>query len=326
MRYRELGTTGIEASAVGLGCWAIGGFLWGGTDEAAAVDAIRASLDSGVTLVDTAPIYGFGLSEELVGKGIAGRRDQVVLATKCGLVWHTKRGEHSWDVEGRSIHRYLGPDSIRFEIEESLRRLGTDRVDLYQTHWQEPTTPIEDTMAALLDLQQQGKIRAIGVSNAQLEQLQRYVACGTVASAQERYSMLDRGLEATLLPYCREHGISILAYSPLANGLLTGKISPDRQFKGDDLRRDNPRFGKGNLRKVAALLKELQPIAERHQVTVGQIVIAWTLVQPGVTFALVGARNPVQARENAAAGDIELSAEELRTVDDVLVRRGPGIR
>jgi len=318
MRYRTIGQSGIEASVVGFGAWAIGGWLWGGTDEADAVAAIKTAIDAGITLIDTAPAYGFGLSEQIVGKAVAGRRDKVVLATKCGLVWDTTEGTPFGSGQGKEIHRFLGPDSIRYEVNQSLKRLGTDCIDLYQTHWQDPATPIEETMAALLDLKQQGKIRALGVSNATVEQMDEYRKVGPLDSDQERYSMLDRSIENDRLPYCREHGIAMLAYSPLGQGLLTGKIGLDRQFTGDDLRLNNPRFDAETRRKVAAMLDEYKPIAEAHNLTFAQLAIAWTVAQPGLTFALVGARNPTQARENAGAGDAVLNEQELAEMDSII--------
>jgi aryl-alcohol dehydrogenase-like predicted oxidoreductase len=315
MRYRPLGQSSIQASAVGFGAWAIGGWMWGGADEREAVRAIQAALDEGITLIDTAPAYGLGRSEELVGEAIAGRREKVVLATKCGLVWHTGGGRFFFNQGGKPVHRYLGGDSIRYELEQSLKRLRTDYVDLYQTHWQDSTTPIEETMTALVDLKRQGKIRAIGVSNASVEDIRQYQRLGPVDADQEKYSLLDRGQEAALVPYCREQGIAVLAYSPLANGLLTGKIGPERVFSGDDLRRNNPRFSVENRVRIQGMLERIQPIAEVHGLTLGQLVIAWTLAQPGITHALVGARNPHQAVENAGAADAILSDEELATID-----------
>jgi aryl-alcohol dehydrogenase-like predicted oxidoreductase len=325
MRYRPLGPSGISASVVGLGAWAIGGFKWGGTDERDSVAAIRAAIDHGVTLIDTAPVYGFGLSEELVGKGIAGRRDEVVLATKCGLVWHVERGQHWFDTPDRRVFRCLAGETIRYEVEQSLRRLGTDRIDLYQPHWQDSTTPIEETMGTLVALREEGKIRAIGVCNASLADLERYRSVGQLDSDQERYSMLDRGLEAERLPYCRERGMAVLAYSPMALGLLTGKIGPEREFAGDDLRLGNPRFSAENRAKVLVMLEELKPIAERHGLTYAQLVIAWTVEQHGLTHALCGARNPRQAQENAAAGEVVLSEEELAAVNEALARHAADI-
>jgi len=299
---------------VGFGAWAIGGWMWGGTDQREAVRAIQAALDEGITLIDTAPAYGLGLSEELVGEAIAGRRDQVVLATKCGLVWHSGGGRFFFHQDGKPVHRYLGGNSIRYELEQSLRRLRTDYVDLYQTHWQDSTTPIEETMTTLVDLRRQGKIRAIGVSNASVEDIRRYQRLGPMDTDQEKYSLLDRDHEAALVPYCREQGIALLAYSPLANGLLTGKIGPERGFSGDDLRRNNPRFSVENRVRIQGMLGQVRPIAEGHGLTLGQLAIAWTLAQPGITHALVGARNPRQAIENAGAADAVLSDEELAAI------------
>ena len=322
MRYRPLGPSGIEASVIGLGAWAIGGWMWGGSDAADAVRAIHAALDAGVTLVDTAAVYGFGASEELVGRAIADRRSRVVLATKCGLVWDREDGEHFFDSEGRRIHRLLAPDSIRTELERSLRRLGVETIDLYQTHWQDPTTPVGETMAALLELQREGKIRAIGASNASAAQLAAYRAVGPLDTDQESYSMLDRAIEREQLPYCREHGVAMLAYSPLARGLLTGKVPPERTFGPGDHRADHPQFGVENRRRVAALLERLRPVAERHGLGFGQLAVAWALAQPGLTHALVGARTPAQALENARAGEVELLPEDLREIAAVLEGQG----
>jgi methylglyoxal reductase len=318
MRQRKLGQSGLEASVIGLGTWAIGGWMWGGTDEHEAIDAIQASIDSGVTLIDTAPAYGLGRSEEILGKAMAGRRDRVVLATKCGLVWGTNKGTPFVMQRGRQVHRYLGPESIKRECEQSLKRLGTDHIDLYQTHWQDSTTPIEETMGALMDLKREGKIRAIGVSNATTEQIAVYRAVGPVDADQEKYSMLDRNLEAVQLPNLLKNNVAFLAYSPLANGLLSGKITSSREFSGDDLRRNNARFTDENRQWVAKVLRELEPIAKKHRATIAQLVIAWTLEQPGVTHALVGGRNRKQALENAAAGDLILSAEELKQIDQAI--------
>src|SRR5579864_4995578 len=185
MIYRSLGQSGITASVVAHGTWALGGWMWGGTDVRQSVRSIQTSLDAGVNFIDTAPAYGLGLSERIVGEAIRGRRDKVIISTKCGLVWHTTKGTYFVTLEGNRIHRYLGPESIRYEVEHSLRRLETDYIDLYQTHWQDPTTPIEETMGTLLDLKKQGKIRAIGVSNCTVEQLRRYRAVGPVDAAQE---------------------------------------------------------------------------------------------------------------------------------------------
>jgi methylglyoxal reductase len=325
MEYRALGASGLRVSAVGLGTWAIGGWLWGGSDRRAAVAAVRAAVDAGVTLIDTAPVYGLGLAEEILGEALAGRRDQVVLATKCGLVWHARKGQHFFDQQGSPVHRYLGPESVRYELEESLRRLDTDRIDLYQTHWPDDSTPAAETMAELERLKRQGKIRAIGVSNVSPAELEACLQAGEVSSIQEKYSMLDRDLEKQLLPLARARGVAALAYSPLALGLLSGRVKPGRHFGGDDLRHNHPRFTEENVRKANALLAELAPVAAAHGATPAQAVIAWTVAQPGITCALCGARNPEQARENAAAGGLRLSAGELAALDEAVRRHAPGI-
>ena len=267
MLTRSLGDTGIAASAVDLGTWAIGGWMWGGTDAAQSVAAIQASMDEGVTLVDTAPAYGQGVAEEIVGRALKDRCAQVVLATKegggncvsmmdllsprrnefhggwsnelrprgcwkgnfdqspkCGLVWHTRKGNHFFDVDGRPVHRYLSKDAIVHEVEQSLRRLNTDYVDHYITHWQDSTTPVAETMEAMWSLKSAGKIRSIGASNTSPDELADYLEAGGLDAIQEKYSMLERDTKTTLLPLCREHGVSTLSYSFLGLGLLTGRI------------------------------------------------------------------------------------------------------
>ncbi len=315
MLTREIGKSGIKASAVGLGTWAIGGWMWGGTDEGAAVDAIKASIDEGITLIDTAPAYGMGRSEEIVGRAISGRRDQIVLATKCGLVWHTQRGNHFFDQQDKPVHRYLGKDSIIYELEQSLKLLGTDYIDLYITHWQDPTTPIAETMEAMEQLKKDGKIRAIGASNTSVDDLNAYVAAGQLDCLQEEYSMVKRDIEGTLLPVCAKTEVSMLSYSSLALGLLSGKIGSDRTFNGDDQRKDNPLFSIENRLKITALMEEIAPICAEHDASSAQTIIAWTLQQPGITFSLCGARNPAQAIENANAGRISLSQEDISAIN-----------
>jgi len=324
MHYRPIGNT--QASVVGFGAWAIGGWMWGGADEQDAVDAIHAAIDGGMNLIDTAPIYGFGRSEEIVGKAIHDRRVQVFLATKCGLRWDTDQGEHHFNATDQridptgeiAVHKYLHPDSIEQELDASLKRLQTDHIDLYQTHWQESTTPIEDTMAKLEHLRNKGKIRAIGVSNAAPEQMDQYRHVGRIAADQEKYSMLDRELEDTNLPYCAEHDIAFLAYSPIAQGLLTGSVTPEREFEEGDQRKHKERFSVENRKRVMALLDEIRPVAVEHGITLGQLAIAWTVHQPGCTHALVGARNRDQVRENAGAGDVDLTPEQVGQINQAI--------
>lgn len=315
MKTVELGRSGIRCEAIGLGTWAMGGWMWGGGDDAAAIDAIRASLDAGVRLIDTAPAYGLGRAEQLVGAALDGRRDDAVLVTKCGLVWHTRQGTHFFDEAGQPVHRFLGRESIFHEVEESLSRLRTDRIDLYITHWQDATTPVAETMDALLTLKRQGKIRAIGVSNVDAPTLAEYLKHGPVDAIQERYSLIDREIEATLLPLCRQHGIAVLGYSSLALGLLAGPIDARREFSGDDQRRDNPRFSAANRMKLQAFFAELEPLRAKLQCSFAQLMIAWTTAGGRVTVALCGARTPQQAIENAGAGALELDAGALALVD-----------
>jgi methylglyoxal reductase len=325
MMQRMLGQSGIDASVVGLGTWAIGGWLWGGSDEQTAIKAIHAALDNGINLIDTAPVYGFGRSEEIVGQALKDRRDQAVLATKCGLIWHMNKGKFYFfsDDEGVTpmfsklkVNKYLHPDSIIEEVENSLKRLQTDRIDLYQTHWQDGTTPIEDSMAVLLKLKEQGKIRAIGVSNVNMNQLREY---GAIDSDQEQYSMLDRKIEQNgIMNHCRENNIAMLAYSPLALGLLTGKADPNRQYGAKDLRKNNKRFVPENVNKVNSVLAKFGPFTEKYNCTLVQLVISWTYHQPGMTHVLCGARNPDQAIENAEAGSINLSDKDNRRINEII--------
>ncbi len=315
MEYRIIGRSGLKASVIGLGTWAIGGWKWGGTDVSDSISAIHCALDRGINFIDTAAVYGFGLSEEIVGKAISGRRDKVVVATKCGIIWHEKKGRHYFDSEDKSCYKYLGSESIRYELEQSLRRLGTDYIDLYQTHWQDPTSPIEETMGELVKLKQEGKIRSIGVSNASVADMKEYEKFGQLDSDQESYNMLDRKRKKDNLSYCAQRGIAFLAYSPLARGLLTGRLTPERVLKDGDHRKDDKRFSVENRRKILALLEKLEPIAKEHNATMSKLAIAWALVQPGVTHVLCGARNPLQMQENAKASNIKLSSEEISKIN-----------
>ncbi len=336
MHTRPLGQSGIEASVVAIGTWVMGGWMWGGADENDSIKAVHAAIDAGITLLDTAPIYGFGHSESVVGKAIRDRRDKVVLATKCAMVINAPGGRSVGrsTAAGPSEHGHLEikiynhPDSIKQEVELSLKRLQTDYIDLYQTHWQEEQTPIEDTMGALMELKAAGKIRAIGVCNATPEIMDRYRSVGALDSDQEQYSMLHRKMEGgsfqgedglpDQLGYCKANDIAVLAYSPLVLGLLTGKVGPEREFPESDLRSKQKRFSKGNRQKVADLLERFKPVADKHGCTMAQLVIAWTVSQPGLTHALVGARTPEQAVDNAGAGSIVLDDEDLELMNGLV--------
>lgn len=316
MLMREIGNTEIKCSAIGLGTWAIGGAMWGGADDNASRSAISASLDEGISLIDSAPGYGLGHAEKLVGEVVKVRRDQVVIATKCGLNWHHGRGEYFFDQYGKRVHRYLGTEGIVHEVEESLKRLGTDYIDIYITHWQDSTTPIDVTMEALLNLKAEGKIRAIGASNLSTDDLTAYIDVGGLDCIQEKYSLIDRQIESSLLPLTETKGISTLSYSPMGMGLLTGKVLPDRVFSGDDIRKDDPRFSIENRKAVQHFSESLDDILNAHNISLSELVIAWTMRQQQIDFVLCGARNQDQAKANARAGRVELSDNEIAIVSE----------
>jgi aryl-alcohol dehydrogenase-like predicted oxidoreductase len=323
MEYRQLGGSKVKVSAVTLGTWAIGGWMWGGTDDEKAVEAIRAAVDAGVTSIDTAPMYGFGHSEKVVGQAIAGRRDKVKLLTKYGMRWDLEEGQFWFktkmpDGSQVPVHRCAKAHSVIEECERSLKRLGTDRIDVFQCHWRDNTTPVAETMKAVDKLLKDGKILAAGVSNFSVEEIEAAAKVVPLASDQPPYSMLRRDIEADVLPYCREHNIGLVVYSPLHLGLLTGKVTMDRQFTGDDQRANSPYYRPANRRKVLDFLEQIRPIAEGHGATLAQLVINWTIHRPGITCALVGARNPQQAVENAGAAGFKLTAEETARIDEAL--------
>ena len=332
MQYRPLGKSGIEASIVGLGAAAIGGSDSQVTpDDRESVRAIHAALDAGVTLIDTAPSYGWGHSEEVVGEAIKDRRGKVVIATKCGVWWEDKRGSSNGIKDGKEVNVSLRPDTIIIEVENSLKRLGVDYIDLMQCH--KPAippeeTPIPETMGCLMDLKEQGKIRAIGVSNVSLDQLDAYREAGDLASDQFRYSMLLRDREADILSYCAEHNIATLTYWSLEQGLLTGKVGPDRVFKEGDFRSNAgewlPWFKMGNRQRLLDMFAGWADLTEKHDCSIAQLTIAWTAAQPGSTHVLCGTRTVEQGVQNAGAGSVELEAEEVQRIrDDVINLGGP---
>jgi len=320
MEYRQLGNTDLRVPSVIFGAWAAGGWYWGPQDDADSIRAIHAALDAGITCIDTAPIYGMGHSEEVVGKAIRGRRDKVLLATKCGLRWDTPgEGCDPWtykaiDGSEHSVVRNLRKQAVIAEVEQSLKRLGTDVIDLYQCHWPDRSTPIAETMEAMVTLQKQGKIRAIGVSNFTPDMMAECQRVAPLASDQPKYSLLARGIEADVLPFCREHQVGVIVYSPLEQGILTGKVTLGRTFPASDYRNGHPWFQAPNRARVLAALEKVKPIAVAHRATLGQVALAWIIAQPGATSAIVGARTPEQSRENAKAAGLRLTVAELQQI------------
>jgi len=311
MQHRQLGTSDLQVPTVIFGAWAIGGWYWGETDDDAAVRAIHRSLDVGITAIDTAPVYGGGHSETVVGRALKDRRDRALILTKCGMRWDSEEGEYAFtsDFAGKGrvrVYKNLRPASIVAECEDSLRRLGTDYIDLYQCHWPDSTTDLDDTMEALIRLRDQGKIRAIGVSNFTPDMIETCLEKGPIASDQPRYSPMDRRIERDLVPFCIEHDVGLIVYSPIEQGLLTGKVTEDRTFDEKDERSTATWFQPQNVRKVNAMLERVKPIAEKLDATLAQTAIAWVTSAPGVTSAIVGARTDEQVDENAKAGDIVL--------------------
>lgn len=323
MEKRQLGQSNVQVTPIILGAWAIGGWMWGGNDEKDSISAIQTSIDNGVTTIDTAAIYGMGYSEQLVGKAIKGRREKVVIATKCGMRWDSKEGVEPWiqkDNNGKDvvIRKDAKPDSIVYECEQSLKRLGVDVIDIYQIHWPDSSTPIEESWKAMAKLKQQGKVRAIGVSNYNLDQLKKAHAVHPVDSIQPPYSLIRRGIEQDIVPFCLKNSISIIVYSPLERGLLTGKVTLDRQFPKSDHRSGYDLFSPENRKRILEAVEEIRPIAEKYNATISQIIINCTYHMPGITSAIVGARNAAQAAENAKAGSIKLTDSERKLISNVL--------
>ncbi|HTC05387.1 MAG TPA: aldo/keto reductase [Xanthobacteraceae bacterium] len=301
--------TSLKVSRVAIGTWAIGGWMWGGTDEAESVATIRAALDHGINVIDTAPVYGFGRSEEIVGKAIAeGRlRDRVLIATKVGLEW--KDG---------SVFRNAGRGRIFREIEDSLRRLRTDYIDIYQVHWPDPLVSIEETAAAMQMLFKQGKIRAIGVSNFSLEQMQRFRSVAPLHVLQSPYNLFEREIEAELLPYCRKNNIATFGYGALCRGLLSGRMRLTTTFSGDDLRRADPKFQQPRFAQSLAAVRRLDQLAqERFGKHVIQLAVRWMLDQ-GITTALWGARHPGQLQPVDEVTGWRLDASTKAEIDRIL--------
>lgn len=294
-------------SRIGLGTWAIGGWMWGGTDEARSIETIRGAVRGGINLIDTAPVYGFGRSEEIVGKALEGIRDQAVIATKVALEWPNEE-----------VRRNASAARIRQEVEDSLRRLRTDRIDLYQVHWPDPQVAHEETAGELERLRQEGKILAIGVSNYSPEQLEAFRQFANLSTVQPPYNLFERAIEADVLPYAQRHGLVVLAYGALCRGLLSGRMNAETKFEGDDLRQGDPKFQAPRFAQYLAAVEALTAFArERHGKSVLALAVRWILDQ-GPTIALWGARKPEQLQGLDEAFGWRLSAEDLAAIDAIL--------
>ncbi len=320
MELRKLGTSDVMVTPMAFGAWAIGGWMWGGAEEQAAIRAIKAAYEAGITTIDTAPVYGFGRSEELVGKALEGiSRDKYQVLTKFGLNWMTEQGEYFFDTKDNDgkpfrMFKWASKEKVMQECEDSLRRLKTDYIDLYQIHWPDATTPISETFEAVQRLIEQGKVKAAGVCNYNTAQVAEALATIPLASNQVPYSMINRGIEKDIIPQAVEKGLGIIPYSPLQRGLLTGKIKPGHQFNEGDTRGGNLFYTDENIKRTHTLLEEIRPIAEKHNATIGQLVINWTMHRPGVACVLVGARDEHQVADNAKAMAFTLSTEEQNAI------------
>ncbi|QQU05303.1 aldo/keto reductase [Myroides odoratus] len=326
MEYRKLGNTDLELSAITYGAFAIGGTMWGGNEQKDSIASVKASIDHGVTTLDTAPFYGFGLSEEMIGQAIKGYdRSKVQLLSKFGLVWdgsNNGKGEFFFDAgEGGKqipVYKYASKANVIKEVEESLKRLQTDYIDLLQIHWPDQTTPIAETMEAMELLLQQGKIRAAGVSNYSVDQVKEARQTLNTASNQVGYSMLNRGIEQDVVPYALDHNLGIIVYSPMERGLLTGKYFNDGKLKDNDHRKGY--FQQFDLAKVEAFLQAITPLAQDKGATLSQLVLRWTTLQPAISVVLAGSRNAEQAIANAQAMNINLTDADLQFIHKELAK------
>ncbi len=318
MQTRTLGNSGLRLTPIGLGTWAMGGgdwkFGWGPQDDKESIAAIHAALDAGVNWIDTAAIYGHGRSEQIVGEAIRGRRDAVLIATKCGRVW---------EGDSREIGKSLTRESILREVDASLRRLGIDVIDLYQIHWPEPDEQVEEGWATVADLVKVGKVRFGGVCNFNLSQLKRAQAIHPIASLQPPYSMLKREIEDEIVPWCRANGVGILAYSPMQAGLLTGAFTSARvaSLSPQDWRSRHPLFTEPQLSVNLRFVDRLRTIATKMGISVSQLALAWVLRLPEITSAIAGARNASQIQETVRAGRISLPVTVAAEIDDLLQLR-----
>jgi aryl-alcohol dehydrogenase-like predicted oxidoreductase len=310
MEFTTIASAGITVSRIGLGTWAIGGWMWGGSDEKDAIATIRAALDRGITLIDTAPAYGFGSSEEIVGKAIAENRlrHRVVIATKAGLDWHN--GQPFRDARRERI--FSG-------VEASLNRLRTDVIDIYQVHWPDPLTPIQECAEAMGALLKQGKIRAVGVSNFSRKQMDDFRTVSKIDTVQPPYNLFERESEIEVFGYCLSNGIATLAYGPLCRGLLSGRMRSDTTFSGDDLRQTDPKFQPPRYSQYLRAVAELDRFArEKYGKRVLDLALRWVLDQPGVSTALWGARRPAQLDPLDDAMGWNIGPDDMREIDRIV--------
>lgn len=320
LRLKLLGDSQVKVTPIAFGAWAIGGWMWGGAEESDAIKAIRASYHAGVTTIDTAPVYGFGKSEELVGRAMEGvARDKYQILTKYGMNWKTQEGQFHFDTtdnEGRpaKVYKFSSRKAVLAECEESLRRLRTDYIDLYQIHWPDATTPIAETMEAVATLIQQGKIRAAGVCNYSAAQVEEARKTLKIVSNQVPYSLVHRSIEKDVVPQALSYGMSIVPYSPLQRGLLTGKIKPDHLFNEGDTRKGNRFYLPENVRRINEMLGRIKPIADGYHASLAQLIINWTTRQPGMDCVLVGARDEAQVLDNVRALSFTISDADLATI------------
>lgn len=314
MKKRILGKNGPELTEIGFGAWAIGGpwqWGWGNVDDDESVKAIHAALDGGINWIDTAAVYGFGHSEKVVAQAVKGIRNEVFIATKCGMI-NAGGGNAGFD---------LSASSVRNELENSLRNLQTDYVDLYQIHWPNPAEQIEEAWGELSKIKKEGKARFIGVSNFNVDQLKRCMAIDQIQSLQPPYSMVKKGVQEEILPFCLENEIGVVAYSPMGGGMLTGKFDKSK-IAQDDWRQNNPMFDEQFLSKGLSLVEKLRPLAEKYGKTVGHIAVAWVLSNKAVTSAIVGARTKAQTEQNILGAEVNLSNDELNLINDYLSELG----
>src|SRR6266568_7411419 len=314
MQTRQLGRTDLNITPIGLGAWAMGGgnwaSAWGPQDDGESIATIHRAVDLGINWIDTAAVYGLGHSEEVVGKALKERSDRPYVFTKCSRVWNDK-GE---------IVGSLKEQSIRRELEASLRRLQTDVIDLYQIHWPDPDPDLEEGWSTMAKLQQEGKVRYIGVSNFNVEQMQRAMKIAPISSLQTEYSLINREAEKEILPFCGEHGIGVIVYSPMGSGLLSGSMTRERiaAMPEDDWRKHDPEFQEPRLSRNLALAEKLNEIGFTHNRIPGEVAIAWTLHNPAVTGAIVGARRPEQIENLVGAAEFRLSDVELSELNEFL--------